>query len=95
MEQNSNPYDLLIWPILGVVAILVGGLAYNYFRVPINTAIMAINNVELSVITLLPWTDEASVVLRKLHRASPVTLSFPTWWPRPVMSAHIFVGRLL
>jgi hypothetical protein len=51
--QQKSPYDALVWPIVGAVVLFAIGIAYSHYRVEINNVIMKLNDIQLSVITML------------------------------------------
>jgi hypothetical protein len=75
-NSHKSPYDVLIWPIVGCVIIVGIGFAYSHFRTEINTVIMKANDVLLSVITMIPGTDEAYRVREGLRQRHPGTFQW-------------------
>lgn len=74
--QQKSPYDALIWPIVGAVVLFAIGIAYSHYRVEINNVIMKLNDIQLSVITMLPGTEEARRVREQLLYRHPGTFEW-------------------
>jgi len=71
MEQNSNPYDMFLWPALAAIFLIAVSMGYSHYRPQINSVIMTANDAQMAIISYLPGTDEVKQVRVKLGKRHP------------------------
>lgn len=93
MENQSSPYDVVVWIAAALLLMLGVGFVYSAYQVPINTVILSFCRIQLRLLAWLPGTRVAEYLAMMDARPLPelaAKLDF-----RGVMTVVRYVGRFV